>query len=84
VKATHPATTAKPEAPKPEAALAATGSVVWINGPERQKDGSMAGDFRLRLPEEAMKAAVDAGLTVKLRKDVGPSGQSIGHDVASP
>lgn len=83
-------------AAKPEAAPAATGSVVWVNGPERQKDGSMVGDFRLRLPNgfedatgtgwatkaEAAKYAADHGLTVKLRKDVGPSGQSIGHDAA--
>jgi hypothetical protein len=76
---------------KPEAAPAATGSVVWINGPERQKDGSMVGDYRLRLPggfedatgqgfatkADAMKAAADLSLTIRLRKDVGPSGQSL-------
>jgi hypothetical protein len=80
---------------KPEAAPAATG-ICWINCPERQKDGSLVGDYRLRLPggfedatgtgwvskAEAAKAAADAGLTVKLRKDVGPSGQSIGQDAA--
>jgi hypothetical protein len=83
------------KAPKPDVKPAATG-ICWINGPERQKDGSMVGDYRLRLPggfedatgtgwatkAEAAKYAADHGLTVKLRKDVGPSGQSIGQDAA--